>query len=63
MRSMDVGKYRHNYEDFYEKATYQMSINRERTMTTHESLEKILFRKSCEEDIQPSGDHVATTKG
>ena len=25
---MDVGGYRHNYEDFYEKISYQMSINR-----------------------------------
>ena len=27
MRSMDVGRYRHNYEDFYKKTSYQMSIN------------------------------------
>ena len=28
---MDVGGYRHNYEGFYEKTSFQMSINRERT--------------------------------
>ena len=28
MNSMDVGGYRHNYEGFYKKSTYQMSINR-----------------------------------
>ena len=31
---MDVGGYRHNYEGFYEKTSYQMSINRGRTTTT-----------------------------
>ena len=31
---MDVGGYRHNYEGFYEKSTYQMSINKERMATT-----------------------------
>ena len=25
---MDVGGYRHNYEGFYEKTSYQMYINR-----------------------------------
>ena len=30
---MDVGGYRHNYEGFYEKTSYQMSINRGRTTT------------------------------
>ena len=42
---MDVGGYRHNYEDFYEKSTHQMSINRERMITTqgaHPSLMGIL---------------------
>ena len=42
---MDVGGYRHNYEDFYEKTSYQMSINRGRTTTTegaHASLVGIL---------------------
>ena len=28
MRSMDIGGYRHNYEGFYEKSTYQISINK-----------------------------------
>ena len=31
---MDVGGYRHNYEGFYEKNSYQMSINKGRTITT-----------------------------
>ena len=45
MRSMDVGGYRHNYEGFYEKSSYQMSINKGRTTTTqsaHASLVGIL---------------------
>ena len=32
---MDVGGYRHNYEGFYEKFTYQMFINNGRTTITH----------------------------
>ena len=32
---MDVGGYRYNYEDFYEKSTYQMSINKERMTKAH----------------------------
>ena len=43
--TMDVGGYRHNYEGFYEKNSYQMSINRERTTTTqgaHAGLMEIL---------------------
>ena len=42
--SMDVGRYTHNYEGFYEKFTYQMSINRRRMTTTkgdHTSLVRI----------------------
>ena len=42
---MDVGGYRHNYEDFYEKTLFQISINREGTTTTegaHASLVGIL---------------------
>ena len=45
IRSIDVGGYRHNYEDFYEKTSYQMSINRGRTTRTqgaHASLVRIL---------------------
>ena len=30
---MDAGGYKHNYEGFYEKFTYQMSINRGITTT------------------------------
>ena len=29
---MDVSGYKHNYENFYEKSTYHMSINKGRTM-------------------------------
>ena len=36
-KSMDVGGYRHNYEGFYEKNAYQMSINRGRTTTTEDA--------------------------
>ena len=42
---MDVGGYRHNYEGFYEKTSFQMSITRGRTTTTqgaHASLVGIL---------------------
>ena len=45
IRYIDVDGYRHNYEDFYEKSTYHMSMNRERTTTTkgvHASLVEIL---------------------
>ena len=45
IRSMNVGGHRHYYESFYEKSTYQISINRGRTTTTqgaHESLVRIL---------------------
>ena len=31
---MDVGGYRHNYKGFYEKSTYEMSINRGRMTRT-----------------------------
>ena len=45
IRFMDVGRYRHNYEGFDEKTSYQMSINRRITTTTegaHASLVRIL---------------------
>ena len=45
IRSMDVGEYRYNYKGFYEKTSYQMSINRGRMTTTlgaHASLVRIL---------------------
>ena len=29
-RSMDIGRYKYNYEGFYKKIIYQMSINRGR---------------------------------
>ena len=70
---MDVGGYRHNYEGFYEKSSYQMSINRGRTTTTkgdHASLVGILsffslslLVKSFKEEIQLSGDRVDTARG
>ena len=52
---MDVGGYRHNYEGFYEKTSYQMSINRGRTTTTcgNSPLSSLsLLVKSFEEEIQ-----------
>ena len=70
---MDVGGYKHNYEGFYEKTSYQISINREKTTTTKKCPCKpcgnsLLFYlsllvKSFEEEIQPSGDRVDTAKG
>ena len=33
-KAIDVGGYIHNYEGFYEKFTYQMSINQGRMITT-----------------------------
>ena len=35
---MDAGGYRHNDEGFYEKTSFQMSINRARTTTTEGAL-------------------------
>ena len=70
---MDVGRYRHNYEGFYEKITYHMFINRGITITTqgaHASLIRILsfllflsLVTSFEEEIQLSGDRMDTAKG
>ena len=45
IRSIDVGGYRYNCDDFYEKTSYQMFINRGRTNTTqgtHASLMGII---------------------
>ena len=45
LRSMNVDGYRHNYEGFYDKSTYQKSINRERTTIiegAHVSIMRIL---------------------
>ena len=70
IRSMDVGRYIHNYEGFYEKFTYQMCINKGRMITpkgAHASLVGILsfllslslslslLVKSFEGEIQPFG--------
>ena len=44
-RFMNVGRYRYNYEGFYEKSTYQMSINKSRMTkpeAAHASLVGIL---------------------
>ena len=66
---MDVGGYRHNYEGFYEKTSYQMSINSGRMITTrgaHASLVRIisfLLFISFEEEIQPSEDRVDIARG
>ena len=34
IRFMDIGGHRHNYGGFYEKTSFQISINRGRTTTT-----------------------------
>ena len=70
---MDVGRYRHNYEGFYKKTSFQMSINRGRTTTnkaSHASLVGIslhsslsLLVKSFEEEIQLAGDRVDIARG
>ena len=70
---MGVGGYRHNYEDFYEKSLYQMSINIKRmtiTQGAHASLVKFflisylsLLVKNFEEEIQPSKDCEDTARG
>ena len=67
IRSMDVGGYRYNYEGFYEKSIYQMSINKGRT-TTREGGNYLLSSlsilvKSFEEEIQPYRDRVDTVRG
>ena len=70
---MGVCGYRPNYEGFYEKTSYQMSINRGEDdhnlrgpckpcgNSLHSSLS--LLVKSFEEEIQPSGDRVDTARG
>ena len=74
MRYIDVGGYRYNYEGFYEKSTYQMSINRVRMITTqgaHTTIVRILsfllslslLVKSFEEEIQPFRDYVDNARG
>ena len=69
---MDVGGYKHNYEGFYEKTSFQMSINMGRTTTTpgtHASLVGILsfllflLVKKFEDEIQIFGDCVDTARG
>ena len=63
---MGVGRYRHNYEGFYEKNSYQMSINRGRMTTTkgHSLYSYLsLLVKSFEEEIQLSRDRVDTARG
>ena len=69
---MDVGGYRNNYENFYEKSTYQMSINREINDRNSSCPCKpyknslisslSLLVKSIEEEIQPFKDRVDTAK-
>ena len=67
---MDVSGYRHNYGGFYEKTSYQMSINRGRMTTiqgAHASFLGILSffssLQSFEEEIQPFRDCVDTARG
>ena len=46
IRSINIGKYRNNYEGFYKKSTYQMTIHRGRIITIqgyHISLTGILL--------------------
>ena len=40
--SIDLGRYRHNYESFYEKFTYQMSINRGRMTTPQDDQARLM---------------------
>ena len=42
IRSIDVGRYRHNYEGFYEKFAYQIHINGGRTTTTQGAYARLL---------------------
>ena len=67
IRSIDVGGYKHRYEDLCKNFTYPMSINKERTITTQGALtsrEEIIYfllfflLKSIEEEIQPSDNNV-----
>ena len=70
---MNVGRSRYNYYGFYEKSTYQMSINRGRTNTTqgaYISLMGILFFfsisllvKRFEVEIQLSEDCMDIVRG
>ena len=48
---------------FYEKYTYLMTINREIFCENSLFSSLSLLVKSFEEKIQPSRDHVVTTKG
>ena len=72
MRFMDVGRHKHHYKGFYEKFTYQISINREirnRTQGSHESLIRIfsfllfLLVMRFKEEVQPFSDCVDTSRG
>ena len=66
IRLMDISGYRHNYEGFYEKTSYQMSINRGRTTTTdgaHASLVgilSILLFLSCLRALNRRSNHPET---
>ena len=70
---MDVGGYRHNYGGFYEKTSFQMSINRGDDDHNcrcpckpcgNSLLSSLsLLVKSFEEEIQPSEDRVDAAKG
>ena len=74
IRSIDVCGYKHNYDSFYEKFIYQMSINRGRTTTTQGAQASLvgiffllsslsLWMKSFEEEIQMSEDRMNTIRG
>ena len=63
---MDVGRYRHNYENVYDKFTYQMSINRGRTTTTPGAYTNIvgilsfLFFLSWRRALKMRSNHLKT---
>ena len=73
MRSVDVGGYRHNYEDFYEKTlipnVYKYGENDHNSRCPCKPCENSLISylsllvKSFEEEIQPSEDNVDTARG
>ena len=69
---MDIGRYRHNYEGFNKKLTYQIFINKGRMTITQDAHASfvllsffffLLLVKSFEEEIQPSRDRVHTARG
>ena len=67
---MIVGRYRHNFEGFYENFTTPMSINKERMIETCGAYLKLVVNSlfSLGEDniiskIRSSGNHVDIARG